>query len=137
MDFLVSSTMLMLRPTQITFTCSNSTIETVKKVWNMFKFNNKNTRTLSLTSFWCFIVNFWSYFTPFSCIFIVDFEQVNVSWVFLFWERVVNYLYPSMQTPALLWISNWNLGPLTKTSFKTLCSGLSSEIFVVLQNFNF
>ena len=31
----------------------------------MFKINNKNTRI---------------YFTPFSRVFIVDFEQVNVSW---------------------------------------------------------
>ena len=35
----------------------------------MFKFNNKNTRTTSLT-----------YFTPCFSVPIVDFEQVNVSW---------------------------------------------------------
>ena len=33
--------------TQLTFTCSNSTIEHYKKVWNMFKVNNKNTRMTS------------------------------------------------------------------------------------------
>ena len=27
---------------QLTFTCSSSTIETLEKVWNMFKVNNKN-----------------------------------------------------------------------------------------------
>ena len=31
---------------------------TRKKMWNMLKFNNKNTRAMSLTSFWCLIVNF-------------------------------------------------------------------------------
>ena len=35
----------------------------------MFKVNNKNTRTTS------------TYFTPFSSVFIVNFEQVNVSWI--------------------------------------------------------
>ena len=33
----------------------------------------------SLTSFWCFIVNFEHYFTPFSSVSIVEFELVNVS----------------------------------------------------------
>ena len=28
-----------------------------------------------------FIVNFWTYLTPFSSVFIVNFEQVNVSWL--------------------------------------------------------
>ena len=32
----------------LALTCSKSIIETVEKVWNMFKFNNKNTRTMSL-----------------------------------------------------------------------------------------
>ena len=36
----------------------------------MFKVNNKNTRMTSLT-----------YFTTFSSVSVVDFEQVNVSWV--------------------------------------------------------
>ena len=36
----------------------------------MFRVNNKDTRTMSM-----------AYFTPFSSIFIVDFEQVNISWV--------------------------------------------------------
>ena len=48
----------------------------------MFKVNNKNIRTTSLTSFWCFIVNFeHSSFTTFSRVPIVDFEQINISWV--------------------------------------------------------
>ena len=35
--------------TQLIFTCSKSTIETLKKMWNMFKVDNKITRTTS----WC------------------------------------------------------------------------------------
>ena len=47
----------------------------------MFKVNNKNTRITSLTSFLCFYCYFWICLTPFSTVFIVDFEQVNFSWV--------------------------------------------------------
>ena len=59
---------------QLTFTCSNSTIETVK-VWNMFKVNNKNIRMMSLASFCCFYHYFWTYFTPLSSVPIVDFKH--------------------------------------------------------------
>ena len=46
----------------------------------MFKINNKNTRTTSLRLFWCFYCKLKTHFTPFSSVFIVDFEQVNVNW---------------------------------------------------------
>ena len=36
---------------QLTFPCAKSTIETLKKGVNMFKLNNKKTRTTSLTLF--------------------------------------------------------------------------------------
>ena len=39
----------------------------------MFKVNNKDTRTKSMT--------LRTYFTPFSSVFFINFEQVNVSWV--------------------------------------------------------
>ena len=42
----------------------------------MFKVNNKNTTT----TFGVFNVNS-EHFTPFPDVFIVDFEQVNTSWV--------------------------------------------------------
>ena len=61
-------------------TSSKSTIETLEKGVNMFKVKNKNTITTSLTSFWCFYCELLTYFTPFPSVFIVDFEQVNVSW---------------------------------------------------------
>ena len=50
----------------------------------MFKINNKNTRTTSftsLTSFKCFYSQLSTYFTRFSSVSIVYFEQVYVSWV--------------------------------------------------------
>ena len=40
--------------TQPAFTCSKLTIETLEQVWNMFKVNNKDTRTMPGV----FIVNF-------------------------------------------------------------------------------
>ena len=55
------------------------------KVWNVVRVNSKNTTTTSLTSFWCFCRYVQTYFTTFSNVFIVDFEQVNVHWVC--WRR--------------------------------------------------
>ena len=37
-------------------------------------------KVAGLTSFWCFYCYLWTYFTPFSSVFIDDFEQVYVSW---------------------------------------------------------
>ena len=34
-------------------------------------------RTTSLTSFWCFYSKIWTDFTHCSCVYIVDFEQIN------------------------------------------------------------
>ena len=45
---------------------------TKKKVWYMFKVNNKSTRKTSLTSF--------IYFKHFLSVFIADFEKLNISW---------------------------------------------------------
>ena len=48
-----------------------------KKLSNMFKVNNKNSRTTSMMLFWCFIVNFEHMSHLFSSVSIVDFEQIN------------------------------------------------------------
>ena len=58
------------------FTCSKSTIETLKRVRHIFEVNKKGTRMTSLVSFLC--LSYWllTYFTPFSSAYIVDFEQV-------------------------------------------------------------
>ena len=71
---------LFMDTTQVRFTCSKTIIETLaKKVWNMFKVNNKNTRTTSLASFWRFYCLLWTYFTPFTSVSINDFEQVMLA----------------------------------------------------------
>ena len=44
------NTRTMLITSTSTFTCSNSTIGTLKNMWTMSKVNNKNTRTTSITS---------------------------------------------------------------------------------------
>ena len=51
----------------------------------MLKVNHKNTRTMA--SFWYFWCWFWTYFKLFSSVSFVDFEQVNVCWVWVqkFW----------------------------------------------------
>ena len=59
----------------------------------MFKVNNKNIWTRSMTSFWCFYFWLLTYFTPFSSAFIVNFEQLNVNWVVIsnsgIWWRIL------------------------------------------------
>ena len=47
----------------------------------MFKVNNKNTRTTFIDVFLVFLLVTLNIFHTFSSISIVDFEQVNVSWV--------------------------------------------------------
>ena len=100
---------------QLTFTCSKSTLEAPKKVWNMFKVSHpfpirqlkvdkkfrvfiivyKNTKTVSFTSFWCFYRRLWKCFTLFSSASVIDFEQVNASWLcqfVTFWQIVSKIL---------------------------------------------
>ena len=57
----------------LTFTCSKLTTETIEK-------SVKYVPATSMKLFWCFYFEFWTYFTPFSGVSIVNFEQVNVSW---------------------------------------------------------
>ena len=59
----------------------------------MLKFNNKNTRTMSPVFL---LLTFNISHTHFSSVFIVDFEQVNVSWVFFFksFHATGLFLYP-------------------------------------------
>ena len=53
-----------------------------------------------MTSFWCFSRQFWIYFTPFSIVSIVDFKQVNVSWVVYLYNlqiSIVKHFYVEFQ----------------------------------------
>ena len=43
---------------------------------------------MPVMSFWCFYCKFWPFLHLFSSVSIVDFEQVNVSWVVLFQEVI-------------------------------------------------
>ena len=74
---ILSWCLLLIKVSQETFTCSNSTIETLP---NMLKVSNKNTRTTFRTSFCCLYCLLWRYLVPFSTLSIVNFEQVNVCW---------------------------------------------------------
>ena len=46
-------------------------------VWNLSKIDNENTRLTSVTSFWCFYCQLWTYFTYCPDVYIVNFEQAN------------------------------------------------------------
>ena len=61
---------------QLTLTCSKSTIETPGKSVKYVQINYENTRATSSTSFLLLALNI---FRSFSSVSIVDFEQVNVS----------------------------------------------------------
>ena len=65
---------------QLTFTCSNSTIKTLEKGVKCSTLTIKTPERRQWRHSDVFIVNF-KHFTPFSRVSIVDFEQVNVSWV--------------------------------------------------------
>ena len=70
--------------TRLTFTCSNSAIETPEKgVKYVRSYQNKNTRTTSMMSFWCFLLLSLKTVYPFFLVytFFIDFEQVSVTWV--------------------------------------------------------
>ena len=56
----------------------------------MFIIINRNSRTTSLTSFRCFYCWLWTYFTPFSSVSIINFEQVNVSWIYCDVKFIIN-----------------------------------------------
>ena len=48
---------------------------------NLFKVNNIDPRTMSLTSFWCLYYSLWTYFKHCFGVWFVNVEQDNASWV--------------------------------------------------------
>ena len=60
-------------------------------VWNMFKVRNKDTRAMSLASFWLLYCYLWTYFTPCSSVSIVNFEHVIAGWVYCILDLLENY----------------------------------------------
>ena len=70
----------------------------VKCVKYIYKINNKFTRTTSLALFGCLCCLHLTYFTPFSTVSRVDFEQVNIFWdiglnIFHAILKVLNFFY--------------------------------------------
>ena len=49
-------------------------------LWNIFKVNDKDTRTTPLTHFWCFYWQHWTYFSRFSSISSVDLVKWRFAW---------------------------------------------------------
>ena len=49
-------------------------------MWNVFKVNNKNTRTMPLASFWCISCYPWTHFTSYSIVSIANFEHAIADW---------------------------------------------------------
>ena len=66
-------------------------------IWRVFIFKNWAKLTSS-TSFWYFCCYLWTYFTPFSSVSIVDFEQVNISW-----EVNLIFFLPFCNASKTLW----------------------------------
>ena len=62
---------------QLTVTCLKSTMETLLKGVKLFKVNNKNASDVILV----FLLLTMNNFTPFSSVSIIDFKQINVSWI--------------------------------------------------------
>ena len=52
----------------------------MKKLWNMFKINNKDTRTVSTTSFWCIFTVKLEHISYLFLLFTADFEQLDPCW---------------------------------------------------------
>ena len=87
-EFLFSPNLTL--PTQPQFTCLKLTMETLErglKVWNMFKTNNKDTRTMPLASCWCLYCWLWTHSNFLSSVSIVNFEHVIAGWVRPNWLR--------------------------------------------------
>ena len=61
------------RASQLTFTCSKSTIEMLEKGVNIFKVDNKKNHQNDVDVVLVFLLLIWTYFTPFCSASIVDF----------------------------------------------------------------
>ena len=59
-------------------------------MWYIFKVNNKDTRATPVASFWCLYWQLWTYFTPCSCVSIVNFKQANAKLWMLFGQYLVH-----------------------------------------------
>ena len=76
-----------------------------KTLWDMFKDNNKDIRTTSVTSFWCIYCWSWTCFGPFCSFSIVDFEQVIAWWETIMMAQLTSFccLHCKLWTHSLYW----------------------------------
>ena len=90
----------------------------MKKAWNMFKVNKKDSRATLLMSLWCLYCYLWTYFIPLSNASIVEFEQVIICWVIAFLYRALIWKFslyclvwqtlPSKHLVVLFVKKDWN-----------------------------
>ena len=62
-----------------------------KKLWNMFNVNDKDTRTMSMASFWCFYSWFRAYFIPSSSVYCWF-------WTIFCWLKLYYYCATAVKT---------------------------------------
>ena len=79
---------------------------TYSKLSKGYRVNNKNTRTTSMTSFWCLDCYLKTDFTHCSGVSIDDFEQVNFEWVEDF-QTVQSSMKKSFLNNIFLFFKGW------------------------------
>ena len=57
---------------------NEATVETLEKGVKYVQLWNKDTRTSSISTFWCLYCQLWTYFTPCSDVSVLNFEYVIV-----------------------------------------------------------
>ena len=90
-------------------------------MWNLFRVNNKDTRTTPLTFFWHLYCFFWADFTH---SFIVEFEQVNDGWVVL--QNFVKTVFFSENTSMAGITNNYNNKEMFLSFLKSEVEDLST-----------
>ena len=73
------------------------TNNSLEKLKFYFQFRNYGKHVArKLTSFWCFYCWLWKCFTPYSSVFIVNFENVNTGWEAFIQLNIRDHLIPSV-----------------------------------------
>ena len=91
-------------------------------MWSLFIVDNKDTKTTSLTSFWCLYCQLWNDFTHCSGASIVELEQVNVCGVTLTVTALHFFFELKNQNQADIFIWKSNLSKYPIKTWKQLQS---------------
>ena len=75
----------------------------------MFKFNNRDTRTMPLTLFWCLECQLWTYLTHFSSVSVIEFDEVNFCWEIYISRGTENTEQKTLVLGPLWWNRNAKL----------------------------